>query len=208
MIAVPKILIIQNDPTVPPGVITRWFHRFDLIQSFQEKIPRLSDYDLVIICGGEPNTHEEDIYPWLVNLKIELKYSINNSSTKIIGLCLGGQLCAEALGSKVYRHPNGLKVGWESVTLEGKNTDLMFFHYHQYIFDLPKEAHRIASNQWWQNQGFLWKNRVLAVQFHPEAEEFWIRECLENQIPTAQQLQWMNESHAWLKNQIDSLLKA
>ncbi len=207
MIPIPKILIIQNDPMVPPGIITRWFHQFDLIQSYREKIPRLSDYDLVFICGGELNVHEEDAFPWLVDLKTELKFSINNSSTKIIGLCLGGQLCAEALDSKVYRHPQGLKVGWESVSLEDKKTDQMFFHYHQYIFDLPKEAHRIASNKWWQNQAFLWKNRILAVQFHPEAEGPWIRDCLESKISTAEQLQWMNESHIWLKHQIDGLLK-
>ena len=207
MMLSPKILIIQNDPTVPPGVITRWFSHFDLIQSFEGKLPRFSDYDLVIICGGEPNVYQVDTFPWLVPLKIELKRTINNSKTKIVGLCLGGQLCAEALDAKVYSHPKGIKVGWNSVHLPLEKKEQMFFHYHQYVFDLPNEARRIASNKWWPNQGFLWMNRVLAVQFHPEAEQLWIRDCLENQIPTAEELQWMNQSHAWLKQQIDVLLK-
>ena len=208
MIQSPKVLIVQNDPTVPPGVVTRWFSLFDLVHSYNEKLPSFSNYDLVILCGGEPNVHEENIYPWLVDLKKELNHSLQNSKTKFVGLCLGGQLCAEALGAQVTRHPKGIKVGWEAVTLVPENTDTTFFHYHSYIFELPKDANRIATNEWWKNQGFTWKNQVLAVQFHPEAEEAWIVDCLENQSMTSDQKQWMNRTHVWLKNEVDRLLKS
>ncbi len=203
-----KILIIQNDPADPPGVITKWFQNFDLIHSYKEKIPSFSNYSLVVICGGDPNVHEETIYPWLVDLKKELKHSIYNSKTKFVGLCLGGQLCAEALGAKVYAHPNGKKVGWTSVSLDHGKNDAMFFRYHSYVFDLPQSAHRMAFNECWENQGFLWKNQILAVQFHPEAEEAWILGCLETQTMNEEQRQWMNAAHDWLKHEIDCLLKS
>lgn len=201
-----KTLIIQNDPSVPPGIISRWFSNFDLVRAYQDRIPNLSQYQLVILCGGEPNVMEESKYPWLVTLKYELRQSLLYSSTKFLGLCLGGQLCAEALGAKIYLHPKGTKIGWESVeTSESGSID--FFHYHRYIFDLPENAQRIAKNNWWVNQGFIWRNQVLAVQFHPEAEAPWIADCLDLKMLPESHTSMIEKSQSWLRHELDKLIK-
>ena len=118
---------------------------------------------------------QEAVHPWLTDEKIFLEKSIQKGN-KILGLCLGGQLVAQILGAHVGPHPEGWEVGWHPITLHEKpglvgfekKTEQYFSQYHRYIFEAPADAEVIASNDWWAPQAFLWKNQILAFQFHPE----------------------------------------
>ena len=107
----------------------------------------------------------------------------------ILGICLGAQLAARALGAAIFASPMK-EIGWRSIspTQSGK-TDPLFLHLsdeqivfqlHEEAFDVPPDAERMAMSAGCPNQGFRWGKRVYGVQFHPEATpetiELWIRE--------------------------------
>jgi GMP synthase (glutamine-hydrolysing) len=126
--------------------------------------------------GGPMNIYEEDKYLWLVNEKDFIGKAIDNKKV-VIGVCLGAQLIADALGSKIYpaRHK---EIGWFSVrkTDEAeasqafkdfpKVTDV--FHWHGDTFDLPDGCIAIAESEACRNQAFICEELVLGLQFHIE----------------------------------------
>lgn len=209
-----EILLIQHTDVTTPGVIWPWleqsqttFHHIKLQNG--ESLPVAKPNQSVILCGGGLHIDQEHLYPFLTAEKkwIEEQIKLGN---KILGLCLGAQLCAQVLGAKVYPHSKGWEVGWWDVTLhqtaglkgfeETKN--LSFSQYHRYIFETPDQAEVIASNAWWPAQGYLWNRQVLGLQFHPERNLHDNRECaLEKDLPneghtqTAEQILTHGEAH-------------
>ncbi len=138
--------------------------------------PSVSDIDWLIIMGGPISANDENNHPWLVAEKQFIKRVIDNGKT-VFGICLGAQLIAQSLGAKVTtnKHP---EFGWHSVypSKDIQDTflanvfshDMVLFHSHGETFDIPAGAKRIASSEACKNQGFIYDNRVVAIQFHPE----------------------------------------
>jgi GMP synthase (glutamine-hydrolysing) len=95
----------------------------------------------------------------------------------VIGICLGSQMIASALGQNVYKN-NDKEIGWYPVMLtdEGENSGLLtkawnnnvFFHWHGETFDLPDGAVHMAFSKACRNQAFHIHGRVFGFQFHPE----------------------------------------
>jgi GMP synthase-like glutamine amidotransferase len=95
----------------------------------------------------------------------------------MLGICLGAQLIAKALGAPVYRNP-ALEVGWYDVDLtESARTDpvftglespTMFFHWHGETFDLPQDSAWLASSDLCRHQAYRFRHNVYGIQFHPE----------------------------------------
>ncbi|NTV83276.1 MAG: amidotransferase, partial [Bacteroidales bacterium] len=100
-----------------------------------------------------------------------------------LGICLGSQMIASALGAKVYRNPVK-EIGWFPIQiLKSPNPQIFQFpipftplHWHGETFDLPEGAVLLASSEATKNQAFQYGKNVLAIQFHPEAN----RETLED----------------------------
>jgi len=148
--------------------------------------PSLEGYDGLIVLGGPMNVDEVDKYP---NLITELKL-IREAVTKelpILGICLGSQLLAKALGAKVKKNPEK-EIGWYEVspTKEGEVDGLMsdfmkeekIFQWHGDTFDLPHGAKLLASSPLCKNQAFRYGDNIYGFQFHLEVDKPMIERWL------------------------------
>lgn len=157
---------------------------FDAVNfSHLEKIEN-TPCDLLVVLGGPIGVYEEEAYPFLTHEKRIIKARIEKEQP-LIGICLGAQLIASALDAKVYPG-NTKEIGWKKVTSPSSlSSDTfsnlnqqMVLHWHGDTFDLPKGAERIFSSELYPNQGFIYKDHILALQFHIEVQPHRIEEWL------------------------------
>lgn len=142
----------------------------------QHQLPDLSSIDWLIVMGGPMGVYDNVKFPWLINEIEFIQKSIQADKT-VIGICLGAQLIASALGAKVY--PNTKKeIGWFPLTKTeaGQNHYLLkdlpdlftTFHWHGDTFALPIDAIHLLQTDICPNQAFLYRKKVLGLQFHLE----------------------------------------
>ena len=152
----------------------------------------VSDVDGLIVMGGPMGITDYDEFPWLAAEKAFIKELIEHNKP-VLGICLGAQLIADVLGAEV-RPAKNKEIGFyqcrASVPLaflspadlpkagndrDGRSTfpliEFMAFHWHGDTFDIPDGAVRLASSEATENQAFLYKDNVLALQFHLETTE-------------------------------------
>ena len=150
-----------------------------------EPLPGLEGIDLVIALGGPMSVNDEDQFPWLREEKCFIAEAIS-SSKAVLGICLGAQLIANALGSRVY--PGEEKeIGWFPIlgepgtpgTFEFPATSKVF-HWHGETFDLPDGAVRLASSAICRNQAFQVGARTIGLQFHLETTRESAGEIISN----------------------------
>lgn len=134
--------------------------------------------DLLIVLGGPIGAYEIDAYPFL-SQEIALLERRLAKDRPTLGICLGCQLIAKALGSRVFAGP-AKEIGWGRVELtEAGRASILspldeqgaaVLHWHGDTFDLPAGAVRLASNAAYDNQAFAYGRQGLALQFHIEAD--------------------------------------
>jgi GMP synthase (glutamine-hydrolysing) len=151
----------------------------------------IRDADLLIVLGGPIGVYETDSYPFITR-EIDLLERRLAQGLPTLGICLGAQLMAKALGARVYAG-KVKEIGWGSVTLSdaGHASSLKplaegspVLHWHGDTFDLPATAARLASNENYENQAFAFGSNALALQFHLEAdprqlEEWYVGHAVE-----------------------------
>jgi len=153
-----------------------------------QDLPPVRDLDWVIVMGGPMGVHDEEQYGWLRQEKAFIRKAIDAGKT-VLGVCLGAQLMADALGAAVRR--NGFReIGWFPVqTDEGMELTVLgdvippcldAFHWHGDTFDIPDGAVRLGSSEACRNQGFILDDRILALQFHLETTPDSARALVEN----------------------------
>lgn len=144
-----------------------------------ESLPPLEDVDWLIVLGGPMGVHDTHDYPWLRPEKALIREAIDTGRL-VLGICLGAQLIADALGATVGS--NGCKeVGWHPVSLtdaggqsplfQGLPKVFTAFHWHGDCFEIPDGACHAARSAACPNQAFGYGNRVLALQFHVETSQ-------------------------------------
>ncbi|MCU0429447.1 MAG: type 1 glutamine amidotransferase [Cytophagaceae bacterium] len=141
------------------------------------KLPFVEICDLLIVMGGPMSVNDESDFNWLTEEKRFIEKAIVRGKS-VVGICLGAQLIADVLGSRVYKNQEK-EIGWWPVQLteEGKRHPLMdhfgasqeVFHWHGETFDLPTGAVRLAGSKWCENQAFVYGKNVLGLQFHLES---------------------------------------
>ena len=130
--------------------------------------------DLIIVLGGPIGAYQELAYPFLGHELALLERRLA-AARPTLGICLGAQLMARALGARVYPAP-AKEIGWGELQLSqaGGSGPLRHFtrvpvlHWHGDTFDLPEGAALLASTEICPNQAFSFGRRALACQFHPE----------------------------------------
>jgi GMP synthase (glutamine-hydrolysing) len=133
----------------------------------------------LIVMGGSMGVYEQDKYPFLLS-EIRLIEAALKAEKPVLGICLGSQLLARALGAEV-RSADRKEIGWFPVTLtEAAATDRLFggidrcftaYHWHGDVFDLPGGAAMLASSAQTPCQAFAYEERAYGVLFHLEATQ-------------------------------------
>jgi GMP synthase (glutamine-hydrolysing) len=136
--------------------------------------------DLLVVLGGPIGVYETDRYPFLSG-ELELIRRRVQSRLPTLGICLGAQLLAAALGAAVYPGRNGKEIGWAplSAGADAANCPAMaellapgvqVLHWHGDTFDLPAGASHLAATGRYINQAFAAGPHALGLQFHPEVQ--------------------------------------
>jgi GMP synthase (glutamine-hydrolysing) len=176
-------LILTHEPHEGPGQFGDILaaHGYDrkIIYTPKEDLKEIDPLaaDLVLVMGGPMGVYETEEYPFL---KDEIKFLAARIAADLptLGVCLGAQLIAAALGEKVFKGKPGQEIGWNPLKLTGTakkhpvrhldpaNTNM--FHWHGDTFELPKGAELLASSSMYPNQVFGFGKKTLALQCHPE----------------------------------------
>jgi GMP synthase-like glutamine amidotransferase len=162
---------------------TRFFESSDL--------PDVADLDLVIALGGPMSVNDEATLLWIANEKRFISAAIH-AGKAVLGICLGAQLIAKALGSRVYPGQHK-EIGWFDIESTSESPDLFqfpktatVFHWHGETFELPPRASRLARSAGCENQAFQIGSKVMGLQFHlettPESVESIIGHCRDELI--------------------------
>lgn len=176
-----RIHYFQHVPFEDLGYIETWCrdkgHSLASTKWFESgNLPEPADIDWLIVMGGPMGVYDNDTYKWLDTEKAFIKQCIDAGKI-VIGICLGAQLIASALGAKVY--PNKEKeIGWFPVQLTetGKRSHwfndfpqiFTVLHWHGDTFDLPEGGELLVKTDACLNQAFAYQRNVLALQFHFE----------------------------------------
>lgn len=175
-----------------PGTITEWLqnknHTINYTYFFEDDflLPPVNKIDVLLIMGGYMNVDEEEKFPWLKQEK-EFIRQVIDAGKKVIGICLGAQLIAAALGKKVYpgkaKEIGFFPLHFTEAALANRlfthfSNPYIAFHWHGDTFDLPTGATLIASTDTCTHQAYLLNEQVLGLQFHFEMNEKVINDML------------------------------
>ena len=174
------ILVLQHISCEPPAVYEEilksrdyLIHRVELDEG--EPLPQHLDFAAMIVMGGPMGALDDEEHPWL---KAEREYIARavDAGMPYWGVCLGAQLLAASLGSRIYKGSNP-EVGTYPVGLSQEATndpvfgglpeDFSVFQWHSDTFDLPNGAVRLAESDLYENQAFAYGS-AYGVQFHVE----------------------------------------
>ena len=192
-----KVRVLQHVPFEGIGSMASWLesHGADVSYTrfFEDPaLPQLNGIDLVIAMGGPMSVNDESALPWLRPEKQFVRDAVERG-VPVLGVCLGAQLIAGALGARVYRNPHK-EIGWFPIEatpgaahtfhFPGKCT---VFHWHGETFDLPSGAVRLARSAVCENQAFQIRRHVIGLQFHlettPESARALLDNCRDELVP-------------------------
>ncbi len=188
------LYIIQNDPEVPPGNLLDFLDiRYLICHAYQgEPLPSKEKVKALIVLGGFMGANDDEKFPFLKSLK-NLIHDVVIAGRPYLGICLGGQLLAAALGAAVVSG-RWEELGTLPVCLDNyATTDPLFkdishrfntFQWHHDSFDLPQGSLLLASSSDCRHQAFRYGRSAWGLQFHPEVTEQIIRDWSERDTAT------------------------
>jgi GMP synthase (glutamine-hydrolysing) len=187
-----KLLVLQHVPYEPLGLLDPHLRasgfriRYVNFGRHPELEPDIRRYDGLVVLGGPMNVDQLDRYPHLAH-EIELLRGALGREIPVLGICLGAQLLAAALGANV--HPAAVhEIGWYPLEVSGNAAaDPLLRHFgpgqpvlqwHAYTFTEPPGAVHLASTASCPNQAFRYGSRAYGFQFHLEADAALVQRWL------------------------------
>jgi GMP synthase-like glutamine amidotransferase len=184
-----RMAVLQHVEFEGPAAIADWAAKQEFpLQVFRlyrdSALPSLSSFDMLTVMGGPMSANDEATLAWLRS-EISLVRDAIAAGKIVLGICLGAQIIAKALGARVYAG-SAKEIGWFPVQRTGEAHPLFEdlpssftpFHWHGETFDLPSGAQLLAKTEITPNQAFAVGRRVLGLQFHMEATADSVRALL------------------------------
>ena len=172
------MIVIQHEPGEGPGTLSPFLRRARLVRTFAgDPVPRdPGEAGAVIVLGGGMGAYEQDRFPHLREELALLRECVQRQ-VPVLGICLGSQLLAAALGARVAA--SGRKeIGIHRVQLDvreplfaGLDDSFAAFHWHGDAFELPRGAVPLASSAMTPHQAFRFGACFYGIQFHLEVDE-------------------------------------
>ncbi|MCU1575943.1 MAG: Class glutamine amidotransferase [Leifsonia sp.] len=176
-------LVLQHDSTIHLGnlepVLREHGYELRIVDATAEDLGAIdpTEADLLVVLGGEMGAYETDAYPFLLSERALVRARLD-AERPTLGVCLGAQVMAGALGERVYKGDT-TQIGFRTVetTDAGETSPLRHFagvpvaQWHGDTFDLPERATRLATSADYNNEAFAIDQWALAVQFHPEVTD-------------------------------------
>ncbi len=188
----PKILVFQHVPYEPLGTLDPLLKesgfriRYVNFGRDPHVRPSLDKYAAVIVLGGPMNADQIDTHPNLIT-EVDILREALDRDMSVLGICLGAQLLAKALGGSVRRNPTR-EIGWYDVELtpEGREDPVLstfatrqeVFQWHEDGIELPQGAVHLASSPASRVQAFRWGEHAYGLQFHLEVDSSLVERWL------------------------------
>jgi GMP synthase-like glutamine amidotransferase len=184
-----RMAVLQHVEFEGPAAVADWAAQrrcsLSLFHLYRDTtLPSLSDFDMLTVMGGPMSANDEVRFGWL-GPEIALVREAITAEKTVLGICLGAQIIAKALGARVYSG-SGKEIGWFPVRrtgshplVDGLPDTFTPFHWHGDTFDLPCDATLLAESKITKTQAFAVGQRVLGLQFHMEATEESVRALLQ-----------------------------
>lgn len=197
------LLVVENDESCPPGLLAdaardAGVALWRVAAGAGGRLPddgELAGVDGVAVLGGSMDVGDLPDFPYLGEVMALIRRAAARA-LPTLGICLGAQLAATALGGRAYPGEAGLEVGWSplALTLAGRSDpvlgalrhaldrgdgDLRVFQWHHDTYDPPPGATLLARGERYPNQAFR-LGSVVGVQFHPEVDAELIRRWYES----------------------------
>jgi len=176
-----RICYLQHVPFEGPGCIADWAsernHEIRGAALFDGAAPpAIAEFDWLIVMGGPMGANDDVRCPWMAPERKLIAQAIESEKI-VLGICLGAQLIAAAMGGRVYESRHR-EIGWFPVSETGACAGTVFgdflggamevLHWHGDTFDLPAGATHLARSRACENQAFALGDLVLGLQFHLE----------------------------------------
>lgn len=186
-----RIHYLQHVHFEGPGAIDALMRRSGMTVTYTRfheawELPDPGGLDFVVVLGGPMSVNDGMVHPWLPHERAFIRRAID-AGTRVLGICLGAQLIASALGARV--HPNSEKeIGWFPVTGVASAGNAVYrfplsfpaFHWHGETFDLPAGAVPLARSAACAQQAFQVGRRVIGLQFHLETTPAAVRDLVDH----------------------------
>jgi GMP synthase-like glutamine amidotransferase len=187
-----KISVLQHAAYEGPGEIAAWAALHDHSVSVHhlyrgDPLPRPAAFDLLVVMGGEMNIYQYRDWPWLKPESAFIRSTLAHGK-RVVGICLGAQLIADALGARVFQNAEH-ELGWLPISwtdeartaFPGLPAVSTVLHWHGDTFELPAGATRLAASEGCPEQGFLIRNKCLGLQFHIEVDPSLVKQYVASQ---------------------------
>ncbi|WP_157829590.1 type 1 glutamine amidotransferase [Nocardioides alpinus] len=186
----PRILVVEHEESCPPHLVGTWLAEagctLEVCRPYAgDALPALTSYDGVLVLGGEMGANDDEAAPWLGPLKAGIRDAVA-AGTPLLGICLGHQLVAVALGGEVSPNPHGQTVGLTDVLwtdaanddawVRAHTGDEVAIHWNNDVVTrLPDDAVVLARSPGGEVQVARFAPRAWGIQAHPEVDADVVR---------------------------------